>query len=305
MSCKGKLCFICGKEMSLYKKSNYDPSKVNKFSFAARKMPEYMHYELWECKTCGLLMAQGAPDGEELLTQYEEAAYDSKEAAGYASKTYIKYLKKYLTTPLGGSRAMDIGTGEGSYLKELQKEGVRDIVGIEPSLAPIEVADKEIRSLILNKGFSAEDFSPNSFDMISCFQTIEHIPNPDKLIKDIFLLLNDGGVCYIVCHDYRSLVNRLLGMKSPIYDIEHVQIFSQKSICKLLSKCGFQDIKSFTLRNCYPLKSWVKLFPIPMKIKRSIMKKLEKSKIGQIDVGIDVGNVGVIAWKKPDHDGRS
>ena len=102
----------------------------------------------------------------------------------------------------------------------------------------------------------------------------------------------------MVCHDYRSVVNRLLGTRSPIYDIEHLQIFSRRSIEKLLSSNGFQDVRVFTLRNVYPLKYWVRLFPMPMGWKRGLLSWLEASALGQIKIGINVGNVGVIARKK-------
>lgn len=39
----------------------------------------------------------------------------------------------------------------------------------------------------------------------------------------------EGSIAYLVCYDYRSFVNKILGMKSPIYDIEHLQLFSKKA----------------------------------------------------------------------------
>lgn len=65
--------------------------------------------------------------------------------------------------------------------------------------------------------------------MVSMFQTVEHIPEPFDSIKEIRRILKDGGYFYVVCHDYCSLINQFLGMKSPIYDIEHLQIFSKKA----------------------------------------------------------------------------
>lgn len=290
-------CFLCGGETALFQKADYNLEQVDAYGFSSRKVPEYMHYELRECRCCRVLMAVDAPDPEELSTRYAEAAFDSQEEAGDASRTYFAYLRKYLPNfPKG--RALDIGTGEGSYLRCLRQAGVREVVGVEPSAAPVRTADESIRDAIRQEMFQADRFEPASFDMISCFQTVEHISNPVALVRDLYTLLQDEGVVYVVCHDYRSVVNRLLGTRSPIYDIEHLQIFSRRSIEKLLSSNGFQDVRVFTLRNVYPLKYWVRLFPMPMGWKRGLLSWLEASALGQIKIGINVGNVGVIARKK-------
>lgn len=292
-----KRCFLCGGKTALFKKANYNMAQVDSYGFASRKVPEYMHYELRECRQCRVLMAVGAPDAAELSEKYAGAAFDSQEEAGDASRTYFSYLQKYLPNfPRG--RALDIGTGEGSYLRCLRQAGVKEVVGVEPSAAPIEAADESIRGAIRQEMFHADRFEAGSFDMISCFQTVEHIPDPVTLVRDISSLLKEGGVAYMVCHDYRSAVNRLLGTRSPIYDIEHLQIFSRKSIEKLLTDQGFRDVWVFTLRNVYPLKYWARLFPMPASWKRVLLQWLEKVALGQIKVGINVGNVGVIARKK-------
>lgn len=292
-----RTCTICGKKTRLYSRADFDVEQLGSFGFASRKVPEYMHYELWECPKCRYLMAENTLDTAELSSRYKQAEFDSGQEARLAARAYMQYLKKYCPGYPKG-RAMDIGTGEGSYLKYLLRGGVKQVVGIEPSKAPVEAADKKIRKYIVNDVFRASDFEKGSFDMISCFQTVEHIPDPAKLLQGTRVLLKNGGILYLVCHDYRSLVNRMLGKKSPIYDIEHLQLFSQKSIRRLAEKEGFGEIQIFTLKNRYPVKYWLRLFPLPGGIKRWILKRAEKSWWGQIQVEINVGNIGMIAVKK-------
>lgn len=292
-----KTCTICGKKAVLRNRAGYDMNRLNGFGFASRKIPEYMHYELWECKDCGYLMAENAPGQKELAQKYKYAEFDSGREAGYASATYMRCLKKYCPDfPKG--RAMDIGTGEGSYLKYLLREGVQDVTGVEPSRAPVLAAEKRIRKRIVNDIFRASDYEPETFDMISCFQTIEHIPDPGQLLGGIHDLLKKGGMVYLVCHDYRSPVNRILGMKSPIYDIEHLQLFSKRSIERLVRQQGFERVRVFALKNRYPLYYWLRLFPLPSAVKLPLLKKAQNSRWGQIRIGISVGNTGVIACRK-------
>lgn len=298
-----KTCAICGKKAVLNSSANYDIGQLGGFGFASRKIPEYMHYELWECKDCGYLMAENTLDISELSARYQAAQFDSGQEAGMAGRTYMHYLKKYCPG-FSKEKVMDIGTGEGSYLKYLLHEGTSEIIGVEPSRAPIEAADKRVRKYIVNDIFKSSDYEEGTFDMISCFQTIEHIPEPRQLLRGINGLLKEGGIAYLVCHDYRSFVNKILGMKSPVYDIEHLQLFSKKSIYKLMKQEGFENIKVFTLVNRYPLKYWTRLFPIPYGIKKPLLEKMEKSGIGQIKIGMNVGNIGVIAYKQKDTAGH-
>jgi hypothetical protein len=67
----------------------------------------------------------------------------------------------------------------------------------------------------------------------------------------------------VVAHNRKALLNRLLGLHSPIIDIEHLQLFHPGSIRQLLRNAGFVDIKVHSFANTYPLRYWIRLLPIP------------------------------------------
>lgn len=296
---KVKKCFLCGKELRLFKKENYDRQSLGEYAFASRKIPEYMHWALYECKECRVLYSVCPIGKDEIFEKYGDASYDSNSEANDASHTYIHYLKKYLPGfPRG--KALDIGTGNGSYLKELKAGGVETVAGVEPSVAPVKAADSEIAPCIVNEVFSESLFEPASFDMVSMFQTIEHIPDTKKTLKEIYNVIAPGGYVYIVCHDYTSFVNRMMGTRSPIYDIEHLQIFSRKGIRLVLEQAGFENAVVFTLKNRYSVKYWARLFPFGHNFKKRFLDCLEKSKLGNAYIAINVGNVGIIARKPGD-----
>lgn len=293
-------CPICGstEPYRLKAHKNFDLKELDCYGFASRKMPEYMHYELRECIDCGVLYAVDQMDSEQLSGLYREAEFDSAEEAGYASRTYVRYLKKFYGD-LRGNVSLDIGTGEGSFLAILKNEEGAEVWGVEPSVAPIGLADPSIKNRIVNDRFRPGLFEADlKFSIITCFQTMEHIPEPQELIRNINDILVDGGVYYTVCHDYTAFVNRMLGKKSPIYDIEHLQLFSAKSLYKLMISNGFSDIITFKITNRYPLSYWMKLFPLPKGIKKTLMTALAKIGAEKIMISVNVGNVGVIARKK-------
>jgi 2-polyprenyl-3-methyl-5-hydroxy-6-metoxy-1,4-benzoquinol methylase len=272
-----------------------DQKKIAASSFSSRKSPELMHYRLLLCKKCDLVFANPAPSEAWLEKNYQEASFDSGTEAICASKTYLKYLKPFLHD-VSNQCALDVGTGEGSFLKELLGVGFRDVRGVEPSKAPIERADPIIKDRIKPTIFHESDFQSNSFDLISCFQTLEHLYQPLSFVSSAVKLLKNGGKLYIVVHNRNGLVNRLLGAKSPIYDIEHLQLFSPASTKSLLESAGFKILSCTSIMNVYPISYWIKISPLPQVIKK-VLKKLF---VGLLDIHIPipVGNLAVIGEKQ-------
>jgi 2-polyprenyl-3-methyl-5-hydroxy-6-metoxy-1,4-benzoquinol methylase len=190
--------------------------------------------------------------------------------------------------------ALDIGAGDGAFLERLQELGCSDIHGIEPSDAPVQAAGETIRKYIKNVMFRPDDFAREAFSLITCFQTVEHMDDPGSICSGSYHLLRKGGIFFVVCHNFRSLSARMLGPKSPIFDIEHLQLFSPKSIAHLLRNAGFHDIRVFSIRNRYPLHYWIKLMPCNTEIKKKLMAFSKKAGFGDIPISLPAGNIA--AW---------
>jgi 2-polyprenyl-3-methyl-5-hydroxy-6-metoxy-1,4-benzoquinol methylase len=293
MRLEKRFCPLCGGEScDLYLEENFQPQNLNSFSFASRKEPEPFHLRLFLCKKCDLIYANPAFTREMIEQEYENAAFDSNIEASYAAKTYSKYLpQKNLI-----KSALDIGTGGGEFLLELQKSGVKDLHGIEPSRSAIATSHPNIQHFIKQGFFDKKNYAEERFDLISCFQTFEHVTHPLQLSKDAHSLLKNDGRFFVVTHNFRGVVNKILGKKSPIYDIEHFQLFSSQSLRQMLEFAGFRTIKIFPIINTYPLFYFVKLFPsIPAK--KQIISFIKEIKIGYLPISLSIGNIAAIATK--------
>jgi SAM-dependent methyltransferase len=270
---------------------------LDSYAFSSRKMPENMHYRLIDCPTCDTLYANPLPSLKHLAQSYHEAAYDSSEEAHYAAHTYAGNLAKISKNTADTNGAIDIGTGDGAFLEELLKAGFTKVIGIEPSDAPIKASLPKIRPLIKRELFNSKNFKKNSMSLISCFQTIEHLYEPLNVCRDSYEILKKGGAFYIVCHNRRSLSYSILGMKSPIFDIEHLQLFSPKSARALLTKAGYKRIVIKPIFNVYPLHYWLKLLPAPKGLKIALIIFLKKIKLGYLPIMLPAGNMAVIGYK--------
>jgi SAM-dependent methyltransferase len=293
-----RACPGCGaNDSQTFADANIDPEALGAFAFASRKLPEYMHHALVVCRRCDLLYANPAPDRTSLDAAYRDAAFDASNESRYAALTYASYLPRILAKLPDRDGALDIGTGDGAFLEQLQQYGFTNVVGIEPSAAPICAAKPNVRSLIRNTPFRSADFSPESLRLITCFQTIEHVYDPLALCEDAVRLLRPGGALFIVCHDRRALLARAMGMKSPIFDVEHLQLFSVKSVRALLIRAGFSQVAVEPVVNRYPLDYWARLSPIPGALKPRALAFLRVSGLGRVTLAAPVGNLAAVAYK--------
>lgn len=300
MDPKMRPCPICktpAEKSKVFLKEKINKNLITDFTYASRKMPEFMRYQLMQCSFCDLIYAINPPNKTDLAKAYHISNFDSLEEADDAANSYIDSIRDLLAQLKYKKSALEIGSGTGVFLELLKKEGFSKLVGIEPSTAAINAAPLHRKVWLKNGVFNTKDFKRNSFDLICCFMTMEHVHNPLITALDAKKLLKSGGVFITITHDYRSIVNKILGSKSPIIDVEHMQIFSIKSIKKTFQIAGFKRIKNKTFSNKYNLNYWIKLMPIPTKIKKIVINLLTITLIGKMKLKINVGNTITFGYK--------
>lgn len=291
-------CPVCGaSEARELFPANIDFARLDGFAFASRKRPEYMHFRLVLCEACDLLYSSPAPARAALEQAYEEASFDASDESRCAAATYARFLPDICRGLPDRAGALDIGTGDGAFLSRLVAAGFTDVQGVEPSAAPIAAADPAVRGQIRHGPFRAEDFRAEQFRLVTCFQTIEHVFDPLQLCREVFRLTKQGGAFFIVCHNRRALLARLLGRRSPIFDIEHLQLFSPDSARRLLARAGFQRVEIRRVVNRYPASYWARLLPAPARIKDALLEALATTGLGRRTIAAPVGNLAAIAWR--------
>jgi len=223
------------------------------------------------------------------------------EEANDAASAYARAVAPVLGLLTGREAALEIGAGTGIFLAHLAAVGFVKLVGVEPSTEAILAALPEHRRWLREGVFEENDFERESFDLICCFMTLEHVRDPSDLARSALRLLRPRGVFLTVTHNYRSPVNRLLGKKSPIIDIEHMQLFSDNSIKELLGRAGFKNINVAGFANRYSLRYWLRLAPLPSSLKNIFVQIIDLPFMRKRKLSLNVGNM--LAWGFKGHDG--
>jgi SAM-dependent methyltransferase len=291
-------CPICRSDAVPIKpffENSFREEAVTAASFASRKLPEYMSHAMVQCSGCDLVFVDHPPSQEALADNYHDADYDSSEEAEHAADSYASAIAPVLKKLAGRmNNALEIGTGTAVFLARLKEAGFDNVVGVEPSIAAIEAALPERKAWIREGIFVEEDFAPESFDLITCFMTLEHVREPGDLVESALRLLRPGGAFVGVTHDYRSWVNRALGVRSPIVDIEHMQLFSATSSKALLETRGFVNVEAQAFANAYKPSYWMRLFPMPARVKQGFISAVKATPLDDVRIPFNVGNT--MSW---------
>jgi SAM-dependent methyltransferase len=287
-----RACPLCGSsEAAAVLDASVDAARFGSLSFASRKPPELMHWRLVTCAVCDLLYASPAPDADALLHAYRGAGFDARSESSHAARTYADIVARLLPRLPGRSGALDVGAGDGAFVARLLELGFSDVAGLEPSGAARELASPAVRELIRDEPFRPRAFAAGRFALVTCLQTIEHLPEPLAVAREARRLLRGGGAFLVVCHDRGAWQSRLLGRRSPIYDVEHLQLFDGRTIRLLLERAGFERVEVHGLVNRYPLAYWLRLARAPQRLVRAL------GRVGSLPVSLPVGNVWAVGYR--------
>lgn len=100
-----------------------------------------------------------------------------------------------------------------------------------------------------------------------------------------------------VSHDYRAWTARVLRERSPIFDIEHLQLFSRVSLKCLYESSGYEKVEVGRTTEIYPLVYWLKLSPLPSGAKKIVSRLTVQSGFSQISIPLRAGNLWAFGVK--------
>ena len=211
-------------------------------------------FELYYDQDLDLLITSPQPSPENLGRYYESNDYishtDSKRSLFEKAYHFVKgiALKNKLNlinncSSIKGN-LLDIGAGTGDFLLTAKQNGWNTI-GVEPS--------EKAKGIAIGKGIqfsdSTEELESNSFDVITMWHVLEHVPNLEIQIKELKRLVKPNGTIIIAVPNFKSYDANYYGKFWAAFDVPiHFWHFSKTAIKLLFEK---EDIK---LEKVLPMK---------------------------------------------------
>lgn len=147
---------------------------------------------------------------------------------------YKEHLERYSFALdfIKNKKVLDIACGTGYGSKLMAEAGAEKVVGgdIEEGAIREAQALKRIDNLdFLVVNAMKMPFAEKEFDIVVSFETIEHLSNPEKFIKEIARVLKSGG--YLILSTPNRIATKKIGIDNPF----HLREFAKREIAQLLS----------------------------------------------------------------------
>jgi SAM-dependent methyltransferase len=265
--------------------------------FAARKAPTRQHFRVVECLRCGLVYSDPILPHEVIGQYYRDSRFIRETQLHNMLQDYQQQLRQALPLLPRRERLLEIGCGDGFFLRAALDLGFSDVWGVEPGQDAVRQAEPSIRSRIVNAPFGANLFAAGSFDIICAFQVLDHLLDPNTVLRGAHRLLRPGGLLLLLNHNIRSWLPRLLGERCPMYDVEHIYLFDPRTVSMLLRNNGFDVETTGNVPNSYTVEYALKMFPLPHRLKMFLLTLAERSRAGTWRVRLPGGNMVTLGRK--------
>jgi SAM-dependent methyltransferase len=149
-------------------------------------------------------------------------------------------LEPSVSGPLGpASRVLDVGCGNGRFLAGVAADYGCQVEGVD--MSPLAVASaRESFGVGVFQGILEEAAFPDgSFDVVTSWWYLEHVPDPVASLREMRRILKPGGACVFGVPNAGSRLARLFGRRWYHLDCpRHLQLFTPRSMAVLLKNAG-------------------------------------------------------------------
>lgn len=173
---------------------------------------------------------------------------------------YDDFCNRYIVGKSG--KLLDVGCGLGYFVRKIVGYDGWDVYGHEISPHAVEFARTELKLSTIACGRVQDgSYQCGEFDIVTMWDVIEHLSEPDDLLKYINRILKPGGMLFM--HTPNSeiqlpkakLKKLVKGMQPEIHYLEakdHVNIYAMDGMTTLLERNGFSKV---VFRHLHPIQS--------------------------------------------------
>jgi SAM-dependent methyltransferase len=206
-------------------------------------------YTLVRCPACSIVWLSHPPEPSEMHLHYT-AAYDRLISASGQNAPHRWRERKAAMTPHKRSGALlDLGCSSGSFLESLKGDGWK-LHGIEMSTECAKIAEGKTGAQVFVGHILDATFPRESFDAITCFDVLEHLYEPRRVMARVGEWLKPGGIFYVLVPNIDSAEARAFG--SYWHGLElprHLFHYSPTALKFLAQSAGLSVVSLETRRN--------------------------------------------------------
>jgi SAM-dependent methyltransferase len=236
-------CLLCGSQR-----------RRGRFRGHDRLHPTPGEFTLVECADCGFLYLSPRPTGAALARYYPSeylsfrAALDEEPSALRRFERRLGLQRRCDVILQRKSRGalLDVGCGTGDFLAAMRDYPGWQVRGLEPSPDAAERARRSYGLSVDTGSLEAAPYPPGSYDVITMWDVLEHVPQPRAALPQLAAILRSGGLLVVGLPDRGSVDARLFGPYWAGLDVpRHFSVFTRAQIADLVQASGFAPPEIF------------------------------------------------------------
>lgn len=251
------------------------------------------------CLGCSFVYLNPRPTADTILGAYQRVVdmrYDEERDGRLL--TFEESLAHLIRHERSG-RLLDVGCLTGVFL-QVACEGGFEVMGVEPSEWAARYAMKQ--GFQVHHGVTSElPDEAGRFDVITCWDVVEHFSDPREELRQMRRLLRPGGLLALSTMDVESLAPRLLGRRWPWYMQMHLCYFSRRTLDQMLREVGFEPVEYARHRRTVRLGYLVsRLEPYTQLGYRAAEAVVSRLGLSDLPVSVDLGDLFVAYARRVD-----
>jgi SAM-dependent methyltransferase len=202
-------------------------------------------------------------------------------------------------------KLLDFGCGGGFVLRVAQERGWAPS-GLEPLAGHAIYARAQGAGPVITDTLHPTTFPPASFDAITAFQVVEHLPDPAGVVAQLARLLKPGGLLLIEVPNIDTWSVRLLRRYHRHFAPDHLNFFSAHTLRLLLEQQGLRVVEHFsparrmTIRHL--IEDWGSHY-VPPQVIRAAARTLNRLGLWHLVIKLNLGDIVTVVARRSD-DGR-
>ena len=236
---------------------------------STNRIPRYFFkgIRVVKCARCGLVF--GHPDREvDARDLYDSRYFEERKeyffstlesgkapaATGGPAKSFQEGLE-LLGAHRKQGRLLDVGCAVGSFLSLAQADGW-EVHGVDVSEYATSCARNRLGAAIHTGDLVDAGFPESYFDVVTLWDVVEHLAHPRSVLSEVHRILKGDGILLLDTPNEEALIRRiafllyhLFGRQvtypaSKLYHVFHRYYFSENTLGRLLTECGFEIIQA-------------------------------------------------------------
>lgn len=195
------------------------------------------------CKNCGLIYTNPRIKADLIIKGYSEGADENFASQAHARERTFERCLDTIEKATKGKRGkiLDVGTATGSFLYVAKKRGWI-VDGLEPNKWLCDWAKEHYDLPIKQKTIFEQHYPTETFDVITLWDVLEHVPDPTKVLQECNRILKKEGILVINYPDTGTWIAKLMGRKWVFLLSVHLYYFTPTTMRKMLEKTGLSIV---------------------------------------------------------------